>query len=77
MGVTLTLPSTASAPLVPGMDTAVAFVVIHLSVVDPPDAIVVESAVNESITGTGGFTVMVMDWLASMVASSPSLAVSV
>ena len=59
VGETLWLPSTANSPLMPEMLTEVAFVVAHVSVVDPPEAIEVEEAVKVSITGSGELTVTV------------------
>ena len=51
VGLMLVLPSTARVPLVPGMDTEVALVVVQRSVVDWPSVIVAASAVKLSIRG--------------------------
>ena len=51
VGLTLVLSSTASVPLVPGMETAVAPVVVHSKRADPPELIDVGEALKESITG--------------------------
>ena len=76
MGVTLVLPSTAKVAVTPEMDTEVASVVVHVRVTAVPDVIEVADAVNVSITGSGGLTVMVMDRVAAVVPLAP-LAVSV
>ena len=76
VGLTLVLPSTSRVPLVPGMETEVAFVVVHVRVTSVPAAIEVEEAVKESITGSGGFTVTVAVATAVWVTPPSPMAVS-
>ena len=76
MGETLWLPSTANVAVMPEMLTDVALVVVQLSVVDPPEAIAVEEAVKESITGSAGFTVTVTMSTAVLVTPPSPVAVS-
>ena len=55
------LPSTAKFPVVPGMETELACVVVHASVLDPPSVIVDGVALKESITHAGAVQVIVVD----------------